>query len=91
MSNAIDAFVQFCVSGITADTARCRTFAETSMGIVTVLNPHIGYAAAAEVVKEHLASGKPIVRIVLDKRLLTEDELKRIFELQKMTEPGVKQ
>jgi aspartate ammonia-lyase len=91
LGNAIDAFTRFCVAGIRASEVRCREFAETSMGIVTVLNPHIGYAAAAEVVKEHLASGKPFVRIVLDKGLLTEDELDRIFDLQKMTEPGIRQ
>jgi aspartate ammonia-lyase len=91
MRNAVDAFIRFCIAGIRADEARCREFAKTSMGIVTVLNPHIGYEAAAEVVKEHLASGKPIVSIIVEKGLLTENELDRIFKLQNMTEPGIKQ
>jgi len=91
LRNAVNAFTKLCVAGIRAKEERCREFAETSMGIVTVLNPHIGYAAAAEVAKEHLASGKSIVRIILEKDLLTEEELGRIFELQNMTEPGIKQ
>jgi aspartate ammonia-lyase len=90
LKNAIDAFVRLCISGIRADEEQCRTFAETSMSIVTVLNPHIGYAAAAEVAKEYLASGKPIARIVLDKGLLTKEKLDSIFQLRNMTEPGIK-
>jgi len=58
---------------------------------VTVLNPHIGYAAAAEVVIEHLASGKAVVTIILEKKLLAKEDLDRIFQLKNMTEPGVKQ
>jgi aspartate ammonia-lyase len=90
LKNAIDAFTRLCISGIQADEEQCRTFAETSMSIVTVLNPHIGYAAAAEVAKEYLASGKPIARIVLEKGLLTKEKLDSIFQLRNMTEPGIK-
>jgi aspartate ammonia-lyase len=88
--NAVDAFARFCVAGIKADEARCRELAESSMSIVTVLNPHIGYAAAAEVAKEYLASGKSIAQIVLEKGLLTKARLDQIFELHRMTEPGIK-
>ncbi len=91
MRNAIDAFTRLCIAGIRANDKRCREFAETSLGIVTVLNPHIGYAEAAEVIKEHLASGKSIVSIILEKKLLTKEDLDRIFQLQNMTEPGIKQ
>ena len=90
LTNAIDVFTRFCVKGIEADLEKCQSYAKTSMGIVTVLNPYIGYTAAAEVVKEHLESGKPIVQLILDKNVLSKDELNRIFELKNMTEPGVK-
>jgi aspartate ammonia-lyase len=90
LKNAIDAFIRLCVAGIRADEDQCRTFAETSMSIVTVLNPYIGYAAAAEVAKEYIASGKPIARIVLEKGLLTKEKLDSIFQLRNMTEPGIK-
>jgi aspartate ammonia-lyase len=90
LGNAIDAFTRFCVSGISVDAARCKSFAEASMSIVTVLNPHIGYAAAAEVAKEYLASGKSIKQIVLERGLLTKDRLDEVFGLMDMTEPGIK-
>jgi len=90
LSNATDVFTRFCLAGIKADEARCKAYAEASMSIVTVLNPHIGYAAAAEIAKEYLASGKSIRRIVLEKGLLKEGQLEKIFDLRDMTEPGAK-
>jgi aspartate ammonia-lyase len=90
LKNALDAFTRFCVAGIQADMNRCKTLAESSMSIVTVLNPHIGYAAAAEVAKEYLASGKSIAQIVVERGLLARDKLDKVFELQNMTEPGIK-
>jgi aspartate ammonia-lyase len=90
LSNAIDSFTRLCLVGIKADEAHCRSFAEASMSIVTALNPHIGYAAAAEIAKEYLASGKSIRRLVIEKGLLSEQELDKIFDLRDMTEPGNK-
>jgi aspartate ammonia-lyase len=90
LRNALDAFTDFCIKGIQADPDRCKLLAESSMSIVTVLNPYIGYAAAAEVAKEYLVSGKSITQIVLEKGLLTREKLDEVFELQNMTEPGIK-
>jgi len=89
LDNATDLFTRFCVTGIRADTERCRTYAEASMGIATVLNPHIGYAAAAEVAKEYLHSGKAMREIILEKGLLTQEKLEAIFDLRTMTEPSI--
>ncbi|HTY64206.1 MAG TPA: aspartate ammonia-lyase [Acidobacteriota bacterium] len=90
LGNAVGAFTKFCIAGIQADAGRCETLAASSMSIVTLLNPHIGYAAAAEVAKEYLSSGRPISQIVLEKGLLTKDRLDEIFNLRNMTEPGIK-
>ncbi len=90
LANAISAFRNFCIAGIQADAARCQAYAEASMSIVTVLNPHIGYAAAAQIAKEYLASGKSIAQIILDKKLLTKEKLDEVFQLRNMTEPGIK-
>lgn len=90
LNNAIEVFNIYCLQGIQADERRCQSFAEASMSIVTALNPHIGYSAAAEVAKEYLASGKSIMEIVLDRGLLTKEKLATIFELRRMTEPGIK-
>ncbi|MEJ2111984.1 MAG: aspartate ammonia-lyase [Acidobacteriota bacterium] len=88
LANAIDVLTFKCIKGITVDAARCRSYAESSMSIVTVLNPHLGYAKAADIAKEYLASGKSIRQIILDKDLMDEDRLNEIFDLKKMTEPG---
>lgn len=89
LTNAIDVFNRFCVIGITANEERCRMYAEGSMSIVTVLNPHIGYAAAAEIAKEYLNSGTSIRTLVKEKGMLTDDQINEIFDLNKMTEPGI--
>jgi len=59
------------------------------MSIVTVLNPHIGYAKAAEIAKEYLQSGKSIKEIVLEKGLMSKEKIEQIFNLRGMTEPGI--
>jgi len=86
LGNAIDVLTTRCLEGITADQARCRSYAEASMSIVTVLNPHLGYAKAAEIAHEYLASGKTIRQIILDRGLMNKDQLDILFDLQKMTE-----
>jgi aspartate ammonia-lyase len=89
LTTSINAFVKFCVYGITANEERCKEYAEGSMSIVTVLNPHIGYAKAAEIAKEYLKSGKSIRQLVLEKGWLSAEELDRILDLRGMTEPGI--
>ncbi len=89
LNNAVEAFVIRCVRGITANEERCRSYAEASMSVVTVLNPHIGYARAAEVAKEYLASGKSIRELVLEKGLMSLEDLDRVLDLYRMTEPGI--
>jgi aspartate ammonia-lyase len=89
ITNALNVFTTRCLAGIRADALRCQAFAEASMSIVTVLNPHIGYAAAAEVAKESLASGKSIRQIVLGKGFLSAEKLDKVLELGNMTEPGI--
>ncbi len=89
LRNAVDVFIKFCVAGITANADRCQFYAENSTSIVTVLNPHIGYLAAAEIAKEYIKSGKPIRELVLEKGLLTKEQLDKVFDLRGMTEPGI--
>ncbi|HLF13284.1 MAG TPA: aspartate ammonia-lyase [Bacteroidota bacterium] len=89
LTTAGDVFVRFCVDGLTANAARCQAYAEGSTSVVTVLNPHIGYMKGAEIAKEYVASGKPLRQIVIDRGLLTAEQLDKIFDLYKMTEPGI--
>lgn len=89
LGSSMDVFSRLCVEGITANEERCRLYAEGSMSIVTVLNPHIGYAQAADVAKEYLRSGKSIREIVAEKGLLSKEKLDEVFDLAAMTEPGI--
>jgi len=89
LKNAIEAFTSRCVLGITANEERCRAYAEASMSVITVLNPHIGYARAAEIAKEYLASGKSIRELLLEKDLMAPEDLNKILDLHRMTEPGI--
>jgi len=89
LTSSIRVLAEKTVAGIVANEERCREYAEGSMSIVTVLNPHIGYSMAAEVAKEYLASGKSIREILLERKLFTPEELDAIFDLRKMTEPGI--
>jgi len=66
---------QRCVEGITANVEQCRRYLEESPSVVTALTPKIGYAAAAEVFKEAVARGVLVRDVLLEKKLLTEEEL----------------
>lgn len=90
LGNAVCAFDENCVRGITANAARAKAYAEASMAIVTALNPHIGYTKAADVAKEYLRSGKSIRQILQERHLLSDDLIERVFDLRAMTEPGIR-
>jgi aspartate ammonia-lyase len=76
-----------CVTGITANRERLRTIVENSVGIVTALNPHIGYANAVSVAQEALATGTSVREIVLARKLLDEARLHEILQPGMLTRP----
>ncbi|MES2463117.1 MAG: aspartate ammonia-lyase [Armatimonadota bacterium] len=75
LANALRVFTGKCVAGITADPAQATYFLDRSVGLATILNPKIGYSAAAEVAKESVASGRSIRELVLERGLLTQTEI----------------
>lgn len=89
LTNAIHVLSERCVRGIRANVERCRQLAEGSIGLATALNPYIGYSAAAEVAKEALSRGVSLRRVVLERGLLTEEELDAILDPMAMTRPGI--
>ncbi len=89
LKNALSVFTSMCVKGIAADRDRCRRYAEMSMSLATALNPIVGYAKAAEIVKEALSSGKTIVETIKAKKILTDEQLNQVLDLKSLTEPGV--
>src|SRR5688572_25090334 len=78
-----------CVDGIEADPARCRELLERSTAVATALSPYIGYAKTAEIAKEAVKTGRPIRQLVLERGLLTPEELDRILSAEVMTRPGI--
>ncbi|HEX4020440.1 MAG TPA: aspartate ammonia-lyase [Acidobacteriaceae bacterium] len=80
-------FDRQCIRGITANEARCQMYAESTVSLATALNPYIGYAKAAEIVKESVATGRSIIEIAREKKLLSEKEIAEILDPVRMTEP----
>src|SRR5215831_11050737 len=87
MTNMLRVFTEKCVAGITANVERCNFYAQATVSLATALNPYIGYAKAAEIVKESVATGRSIIDIARDKKLLTEKEIEEILDPVSMTEP----
>lgn len=85
LANGARVFAAKCVDGLEADVVRCRELMERSLMLVTALNPHIGYDAAAQVAKEALATGKSLREVVLGRKLMDADTLDRALEPLAMT------
>ncbi|MCR6107448.1 aspartate ammonia-lyase [Salipaludibacillus agaradhaerens] len=89
LKNGIHVFKEFAVDGIEANIERCGELVENSVGIITAINPHVGYETAARIAKEAITSKRPVREICLEKGILTEEELNRILEPKEMTNPGI--
>jgi aspartate ammonia-lyase len=80
LTTATHVFATRCVSGITANAARCEAYAKRSLALVTALNPHIGYLNAAKVAKESLTSGTSIHDLVIARGLLSPAAARRLLD-----------
>jgi aspartate ammonia-lyase len=78
---------QRCVRGITVNRERCEFYAGSTIALATALNPYIGYAKAAALVKESVASGKSIVELARAQGLMTEEQIREVLDPKNMTEP----
>jgi aspartate ammonia-lyase len=76
-----------CVRDITANRARLRATVENSIGIVTALNPYIGYANATEVALEAHLSGRGVAELVIEKGLMTREKLDAVLKPELLTKP----
>ncbi len=80
LTNAINAVAKRALKELRVDRDRCRDYAHASVGLATLLNLSIGYAAAAEVAKESIRTGRPVRELVAEKGLLQADEFDRLVE-----------
>lgn len=78
-------FRKNCIDGITANEDVLKRYIERSVGIVTALNPVLGYEKTTELAKEALESGKGILELIREKKLLTEDQIKKLLDPAAMT------
>jgi aspartate ammonia-lyase len=87
LGRACRTLAQRCIEGITANREHTRRTVENSIGLVTVLNPLLGYERSAEIAKEALQSGRSVVEIVLEKGYLSKEQLEEAFLPENMTRP----
>jgi aspartate ammonia-lyase len=87
LKNTMKVLATKCVNGITANVERCRYYANATIAIVAALNPYIGYAAAAEIAKESIRTGRTVTEIALEGKLLDEKTMREILDPVRMTEP----
>ncbi len=85
--NAMNTLREKCVAGITANEEVCRRMVYDSIGLVTALNPYLGYETSTQLAKEALESGKGIYDLVLEHKLMSEEELHRILAPENMVKP----
>ncbi len=89
VGNACRVLAERCVDGITADEAQCAYWLERSPALVTALAPKLGYAEAAKLAKEAIATGLTVKQLVMKRGLLPPAELEEVLDLRAMTEIGV--
>lgn len=89
LKNCVQKFTNSCITGISANEERCRSYLENSLGLATVLAPTIGYNAAADIAKESVSSGKSIKEIVIDKQLMDKNDFEKAMNPEHLTEPGL--
>jgi aspartate ammonia-lyase len=88
--NAAATLRQHCVDSITANNDICRKYVEQSIGVVTALNPLLGYEMATNLAAEALKTGKGIVELVREKHLLSDEQIRTVLDPKTMTGAGRK-
>ncbi|HEX2960729.1 MAG TPA: aspartate ammonia-lyase [Ignavibacteriales bacterium] len=87
LKNGMETLKYRCIEGITANEARCRKLVEDSIGIVTALNPILGYETCTELAKEALATNRGVCELVLEKNLLSREKLDELLAPEHMLRP----
>ncbi len=85
--NGMNTLRDKCIVGITANKERCREMVYNSIGLITALNPYLGYEVSTEIAKEALEQNKGVYSLVLEKGLMTKDELDTILLPENMVHP----
>jgi len=89
LGNAVREFDERCVRGISANKKSCDYYFEYGLALPTLLNPIIGYEKAAEIAKIALRQDKTVSQVILEKKILTKKQLKKIFDPKRVTKPNI--
>lgn len=87
MMNGFRTLRTLCVEGITANEEHCINEVHHSIGVVTALNPVIGYKNSTKIAKEALETGKSVYQLILDHGILTKEEINQILSPENMIHP----
>jgi aspartate ammonia-lyase len=87
MKRGMDTLRLKCIDGITANRDVCESMVKKSIGIVTALNPVIGYKHSTRIAKKALETGKGVYEIVLEEGILSKEELDEILKPENMLGP----
>lgn len=87
LKNAFDTLRTLCIDGLKANEKRCLELVHNSIGVVTALNPYIGYDNSTELAKEALEEGRSVVDLVLERGILTKEQLDTILAPENMVKP----
>ncbi|MDI7741782.1 aspartate ammonia-lyase [Lysinibacillus fusiformis] len=89
MNNVFTVFTEKCILGIQANEEHLKQYVEQSVGIITAVNPHIGYELAAQIAKEAIATGASVRELCIKSGALTAEQLDKILDPYEMTHPGI--
>lgn len=84
MKNAIETLTSECILGITVNKERCYEMVKNSIGIVTALNPIIGYKKSTKVAKEAHETGRSVYDIVIEQGIMSKEELDKALDPNEM-------
>lgn len=89
MNNGFRSFTEFCLDGIEANEVRLKEYVDQNVGLITAINPHLGYELTSSIAREAVLNGRAIRDLCLEKGVLTEDQLDQILNPYEMTKPGI--
>jgi aspartate ammonia-lyase len=89
MNNGFRSFTDHCLAGIEANEDRMKEYVEKSVGVITAVNPHLGYEVVSKIAREAILTGKSVRELCLQYEVLTEEELDLILNPYEMTKPGI--
>ena len=89
MTNAVNTFVDKLLIDLQPNKEQCQEWLDKSVGIVTAMLPHIGYENSAMIAKEAYNTGRPVREVILEKGLISKEQMEKILQPKEMTTPGI--